>query len=86
MEADQNSERRHYSEVNDVGVFFVNCERISHFLLIVDFEQKTFPGFILKRQTLLKTRLGMLYYFKRKQNLLINSISTYISTTLRVNE
>ena len=39
---------------------------------------ETFPGFILKRKTFLKIRSDtscvMLYYFKREQNLLTDSI------------
>ena len=38
------------------NVFIVNCEHISNFVLIVDFEQ-AFGGLVLKIQTLLKTGL-----------------------------
>ena len=53
------------------SVFIVNCEHISNFLLIVDFEQAHVAGFILKRKTLLKKRSGtsinMLQYFNCEQ-------------------
>ena len=38
------------------GVFIVKCEQVSHFALIVDFEQTNVCRFILKIQTLLKAR------------------------------
>ena len=53
------------------SVFIVNCEHISNFLLIVDFEQAHVAGFLLKRKTLLKKRSGIsintLQYFNCEQ-------------------
>ena len=63
MEADQNSERRHYSEINDVGVFFVNCERISHFLLIVDFEQKNVSWIHTEKTNTFEDKIGHVVLF-----------------------
>ena len=40
-------------------VFIVNCEHVSNFVLIVDFEQANFSGFMSKRQILLKTKSGI---------------------------
>ena len=52
--------------------------------------RETFAGFILWRQTLLKTRSGIscviLQYFKCKQNLLRNGIWAYTIATLLVNQ
>ena len=42
-----------------LGVFIVNSEHISHFVLIADFEQANFGWSIFKRQTLLKKRSGI---------------------------
>ena len=60
------------------SVFIVNCEHISNFFLMLTLNRQTFACFILKSQTLLKTRSGiscfMLQYFKCEQNLLTNSI------------
>ena len=39
-------------------VFIVKCEHISHLLLIVDFGQANFAGFILKILTVLTARSG----------------------------
>ena len=44
------------------GVFIVNCEYISLFVLIVDFERAKFPGFILKRQIADKIEYIMRYF------------------------
>ena len=66
------------------SVYIVNCEHISNFVLIVDFEQGNICWVQIREQ-----RLGIscitLQYFKREQNLLTNSIWTYTNTTLRVN-
>ena len=45
--------------ISVASLFNENCEQVSHFFLIVGFEQPTFAGFVLKRQTLLKTRSGL---------------------------
>ena len=70
------------------GVFIVKCEYVSQFLLIVDFKQAN-VCYILKRQTLLKTRSGLscvMLYFKCKPNVLTNLIWTYTRTTLKANQ
>ena len=56
--------------------------------LLLTLKRQTFAWFILKRQTLLKTRPGIcvMYYFRCEQNLLTNSIWTYTMTTLWVNQ
>ena len=41
------------------GVFLVNYEHISHFVLIAALNRQIFAGFILKRQALSKTMSGI---------------------------
>ena len=59
-------------------------------LWLLNLNKPMFAGFILKRQTLLKTRSGiscvMLQYFQCEQNLLTNGIWTYIITILLGNQ
>ena len=68
------------------NVFIVNCEHISSFVLIVEFEQANVCWVHIQKTNTLKTRSGiscvMLQYFQCEQNLWTNGIWTYTITTL----
>ena len=59
-------------------------------MLIAEFEKENFGGYILKWQTFLETRSGilpvMLQYFQYEQNLVTNDIWIYTTTILPVNQ
>ena len=64
-----------------------NCKNISNYFLTLNMQ--TFAWFILKRNIFKKTRLGrsrVMYCFKFEQNLLTNSIWTYTTTIIWVNQ
>ena len=43
--------------------FFVNCERISHFLLIVDFEQKNVSWILTEKTNTFEDKIGHVILF-----------------------
>ena len=57
------------------GIFIVNCEHISHFVLIADFELTNVCWVDIRTTNTFEEKIGyIMQYFKCKKNLLANSI------------
>ena len=57
------------------GIFIVNCEHISHFVLIDDFEEANVCWVDIKNTNTFEDKIGyIMQYFTYKKNLLANSI------------